>query len=143
MDEAGELVRTGPGAEVLVYSMGWRQNQDNTFAVWLEKIEIGGKDAVLMRPHLTITWRCKGVPEDIRKLLGVMRGTFWREGKVPEPMTLKSKKAKFTRIKNDNFGSNWSVSFELQLHCARICLMTSSLKSRMILRHSSPFPLSI
>ena len=55
---------------VRVCSIGWGQEYEDTFFNWFEKRGVQKKGCVLVRPDLTVAWRCKEEPvEDAGKRL--------------------------------------------------------------------------
>ncbi|KAI4189791.1 MAG: hypothetical protein L6R41_001216 [Letrouitia leprolyta] len=65
------------GVEMVVYSIGWRQDYEDVFFAWEKKRGIGEKGAILVRPDRTVAWRSEGLPaasnNSIGKLGHVMR----------------------------------------------------------------------
>ena len=52
------------GVEIMVYSIGWRQDYEDTFFSWFDKREVEEKGAVFVRPDRTVAWRFKTPPVD-------------------------------------------------------------------------------
>ena len=75
--QAAAAVTKSLGVEVVVYSIGWGQDYEDTFFKWFDKREVAESGAVLVRPDRTVAWRSQTVIPGERacedKLVMVMR----------------------------------------------------------------------
>ena len=62
------------GVEVRLIGIGWNQEYEDTFFEWREKREVSETGVILVRPDMTVAWRCKNDADERHgKLLGVMK----------------------------------------------------------------------
>jgi 2-polyprenyl-6-methoxyphenol hydroxylase-like FAD-dependent oxidoreductase len=62
------------GVDINVIAIGWNQEYEDTFFEWREKREVTETGAVLVRPDLTVAWRCEnGGAKSKGKLLSVVK----------------------------------------------------------------------
>ena len=75
--QAADRVVQRIGIEIVVFSIGWRQDYEDVFFAWEKKRGVAEKGAVLVRPDRTIAWRSEDLPavsnSSIGKLEHVMR----------------------------------------------------------------------
>jgi 2-polyprenyl-6-methoxyphenol hydroxylase-like FAD-dependent oxidoreductase len=62
------------GITIRLIGIGWNQEYEDTFFEWRKKREVSETGIILVRPDMTVAWRCKnGANEDDGKLLNVMK----------------------------------------------------------------------
>ena len=62
------------GVPVRLIGIGWNQEYEDTFFEWREKRQVSETGAILVRPDMTVAWRCGGsANEKDGKLLNVMK----------------------------------------------------------------------
>ena len=72
-----EKVNKDLDVDILVYSIGWGQEYEDTFFGWQDRRGVEQEGAVLVRPDLTVAWRYKSAGSEVAgKLLSVMKAVL-------------------------------------------------------------------
>jgi hypothetical protein len=72
--DAARSVSATVGVEMVVYSIGWKQDYEDVYFDWAKKREVHENGCVLVRPDRFVAWRSSGMNADPeQKLEEVMR----------------------------------------------------------------------
>lgn len=73
---AASRVNKSTGIDVVVVSIGWGQDYQDTFFRWHEVRGVGEKGAVLVRPDRTVAWRAQSSEGDVAAKLNLVVTTI-------------------------------------------------------------------